>query len=78
MKLAATLKVSGDNKDLKKLFDTEKSKSKNDRASYTTKMVGKDFCITIEASDSTAFRAMLNTISKLLTIYEKTEEVMKG
>lgn len=76
MRITATLKICGGAKELKQLFESENSGLKNDRASYKFKAKGKFFFIAISASDSTAFRAIISSISKLLSIYEKTGEVI--
>ncbi len=78
MKLSATLNISNSAKALKKLFETERSELKNDRASYSFKAVKNDFLIIIKADDATAFRAILNSVSKLISIYEKTIMAVKN
>lgn len=77
MKICAEITVSGNAGELDKLFLSEKHNAKTDRARFTTSKKGKDFFITIDAEDSTAFRALATSISKLLTIYEKTDTVIK-
>ncbi len=76
MRFSALIKVSGDVKSLEQLFSSELRESKNDRASFKIKNDKRDLLIEVVANDSTALRAMLNSISKLLTIYEKTNEVL--
>ena len=78
MKLDGTIKVLGDSKNLKKLFLSEKRDSKNDRAKYSTSIKGEEFIIHIQAEDSTAFRAISNSILKLIIVYEKTKEVVEN
>lgn len=80
MNIVATLNVEGRKEDLKRLFASEFDGIKTDRASFKIKDVKLKnvFCIIISADDSTSFRAITNSISKLLTIYEKTDEVIKN
>jgi len=78
MKLSADLRISNSAKELSRLFETENSELKNERASYTFKSVKDDFIITIKASDATAFRAILSSVSKLLSMYEKTGKAVEN
>lgn len=58
-------------KDIKTIFNPENKDSPNQRASYDiiTKKDIIEFKIT--AKDSVSLRATLNSITKLLTVYEK-------
>lgn len=76
MKISAEIKVSGDSKTLEKLFLSENSDMNNGRANYSLKTKGNDFFISIKAEDSTAFRAVISSVTKLLSIYEKTITVI--
>jgi tRNA threonylcarbamoyladenosine modification (KEOPS) complex Pcc1 subunit len=78
MKITASIKVFGDAKDLEKLFLSENSDMNNGRARYSFKTEGNDFLITIKAEDATAFRAVISSVTKLLSIYEKTNAVMNN
>ena len=76
MKIIAELKIDGNKKELSKLFSTELDNIKSERSSFEINSKKDKFTITIKAKDSTSFRAISNSISKLLTIYEKTDEVI--
>ena len=80
MNIIADLKVKGKKEELKKLFLTELDGVKTDRAHFEIQDTKEKnvFCLKIEAKDSTSFRAIINSISKLLTIYEKTDEVIQN
>ena len=78
MIITASIKISGAKSELKTLFEAENSSFENDRASYFCKAKKNDFLITIKAEDATAFRAMINSISKLISLYEKTDAVIKN
>ena len=73
MKYTAELKAYGD---VEKIFECFKPEveEKNRSAFKITKK--KDYVLfEIDAEDSVALRATLNSISKLLTVYEKIENV---
>lgn len=76
MNLNAKITVPNIGADLQKLFLNEDAKT--DRASYKTKKQGNDFLIEISANDFTAFRALINSISKQLIVYEKTVEMIQN
>ena len=60
-----------------KCFVSESKNLKSDRSSYTIKK-RKDYVeFNIKANDSIALRATLNSIIKLLTVYEKIERLKK-
>lgn len=78
MKIVAKLSIQGNAKELNQLFSSELDNIKNDRADFKIGKNKEEFTITISANDSTSFRAISNSISKLLTIYEKTDEVIQN
>ncbi len=60
-----------------KCFSSESKNLKTDRSSYTIKK-SKDYVeFDIKANDSVALRATINSIIKLLTVYEKIEGLKK-
>lgn len=76
--LGAEIIVKKDIRDIERLFASEEKEFDNKRASYEIKK-GKDklvFCVS--AKDSSALRAALNSITKMLIVYEKTKGVIKG
>jgi len=77
MKLSAEISVKEDIHNLEKLFVAEEKTFKNQRACYKVKKSNDKIVFKIEAKDSTALRAMLNSITKLLSVYESTRKVVK-
>lgn len=73
--ISATITVTEGAIDLEKLFSFEDKQFQNKRANYTTKLEGGKLNFLIQAQDSIAMRSVLNTITKLLTIYEKTKKI---
>ena len=60
----------------KTLFDCFKPEIlKGDRAGVELKKIKEGLLFEIKAKDSVALRAMLNSISKLLTVYEKMGKI---
>ena len=60
-----------------KCFISESKNLKTNRSSYTIKK-RKDYVeFDIKANDSIALRATINSITKLLTVYEKIEGLKK-
>lgn len=75
--LKAKLIVSYDAEILEKIFFMEDKEFSNDRASYKVFLKGKVLEFDVEAKDSVAMRSVMNTITKILTVYEKTKEAIK-
>lgn len=75
--ITATITVRDDVLHLEKLFSFEEKQFQNKRAKYSTKLENDKLMFLIEAQDSTALRSVLNTITKLLSIHEKTNQVLK-
>jgi tRNA threonylcarbamoyladenosine modification (KEOPS) complex Pcc1 subunit len=75
--LKATITVKEDSKELKKLFEFEDKEFQNQRASYETKLDEEGLIFIAEAKDATALRSVLNTITKLLSVHEKTKNALK-
>ena len=69
MKYSAVIRVRA-GEDLIRCFEPEE-KVKN-RSSYTVSKNGEEIEFKIEAEDSVALRATINTITRLLTVWEKT------
>ena len=62
--------------DLEKIFQNEE-KNINQRASYTLTKNKDVYTFNIEAKDATALRAMIGSITKILSVHEKTLEVIE-
>ena len=73
MKYETELKVYGDTKKILDCFKPETNKQ--DRSSFDIKQGDGYLIFNIQAEDSVALRATLNSITKLLTVYEKMEEI---
>jgi tRNA threonylcarbamoyladenosine modification (KEOPS) complex Pcc1 subunit len=67
------LKAFGDSKTLFECFKPEILKG--DRAAVDLKKKKEYLLFKIKAKDSTALRAMMNSISKLLTVHEKIRRI---
>ena len=68
MKYKAEIKVSGDAEAIYKSFEPEIKEQ--DRSRFTIEKQEHGVLFVIEAADSVALRATLNTITKLLSVYE--------
>lgn len=73
MKYELELKVFGDSQKLYECFQAEILKG--DRAGVELKKRDDCLLFKIEADDSVALRAIINSITKLLTVYEKMIKV---
>ncbi len=71
MKYETELKVYGNTKKILECFKPEENKQ--DRSSFDIKEGDGYLIFNIQAEDSVALRATLNSITKLLTVYEKIE-----
>ena len=69
MKLTAEIKVLGDGEKLYLCFEPEQNNQKRSNFKLIKKEDGVVF--EIKAEDSTALRATMNGITKLITVYEK-------
>ncbi len=76
--LRAEINVEKDVRDIEELFASEEKEFDNKRASYEIKKVGDRLVFTVSAKDSSALRAALNSITKMLIVYEKTKGLLKG
>lgn len=75
--LLATITVSDASQELEHLFSFEDKQFQSDRAKYVLKREKNNLVFVIEAKDSSALRSVLNTITKLLSVYEKTGAVLE-
>lgn len=76
MKLSAEIIVTEDVHNIQKLFEAEEKVFDNQRAGYELKKTKQELIFKITAQDSTALKAVLNSITKLLTVYEKSKSVI--
>ena len=61
-----------------KLFAPEEKKFPNNRASYSMKETNEGVKFKIEYLDITALKAVINSITTILIIYSKTNEIIKN
>jgi tRNA threonylcarbamoyladenosine modification (KEOPS) complex Pcc1 subunit len=74
MKYLAKISVKGDASLIKKVFSSEDAKIK-EKASYEIKKVRDLTIFNITADDSVSLRAILNSITKIFTVIEKTQGI---
>lgn len=77
MDFTAQVIVRGDAEDIFKCIKPElhDDSSSFDRASFTVQVKKGELVFDVKAKDSVALRATLNSITQLLTIYEKIENM---
>jgi len=78
MKLIAEIIVKEDIHNIEKLFEAEEKAFDNQRAGYELKKAKQGLVFKITAEDSTALKAVLNSITKMLTVYETSKSVICG
>ncbi len=75
MKLTANITVTTPQVQmLRRCFDVELASMQTQRSSVQIHTTKESMQFSISATDSTALRATLNTITKLLTVFEKAAE----
>ncbi len=77
MNLSAEIIVKEDINNIEKIFIPEEKTFKNQRACYEIKKNKDKIVFKVKAKDSSALRAVLNSITKLISVYEKAERVVK-
>lgn len=77
MNLSAEISVKENFHDLKKVFGAEEKTFKNQRAGYEIKKFKDKIVFRIKAKDSSSLRAVLNSITKLINVYEDAKKVVK-
>ena len=76
--ISTTIRVEDKKGEIKAVFAAESQALLNDRASYTVKQDGEFAVIAVSAQDASALRAVLNSICKLLIVFEKANEVAQN
>jgi len=76
MRYEAVIKVFGDPEKITKCFAVEVSKQ--DRSEFTIDKKDDHVVFDVKAADPVALRAILNSISKLLSVYEQVVENGQG
>ena len=64
--------------ELKQLFITEDTSFQGGRSRYRIEKEGDELCFYVEAQDFVALRAMLNAITKNLSIFTKMESMVNN
>lgn len=77
MKLNAEIVVKENINDIEKLFCAEEKNFKNQRAGYKIQKSRNKLVFKITAKDSSALRAALNSVTKLINVYEQARKVIK-
>lgn len=75
MKCNAVIEVEGDTDVIYSTFEPEVKAAAANRSSYSVKKTNSGVKFTVNATDSVAMRAMLNSISKALYVIEKSGEI---
>ncbi len=75
MKYSASIIVKGNPGNIYKCFFPEAKHLKSNRSDYKIEKNKEGVLFKISADDSVALRATLNSITKLLTVYEKLEKI---
>ena len=76
MKLKAEIRAFGDPEVIYECFQSEQKEQ--DRSRFQIKKEKDAVLFLVEADDSIALRATLNSITKLLTVYEKIGNIKNG
>lgn len=76
MKYKAEITFDCDNKLIKKCFEGEQGNG--ERSNFKIEDTGNKVKFLADAEDSVALRATLNSITKLLTVYEKMAKIKGG
>ncbi len=75
MNITAVLTIEDTEGSLARAFTPELSHMQGKRSSVSMTHAKKQLQFTITASDTTAMRATLNGITKLMTVYEKASKI---
>jgi len=76
--ITSTIKIDDEKGHLPKVFAPEQQRLINDRAEYEVNRRNGVTTIKITAKDATALRAVLNSVCKILIVYEKAQKVVNN
>jgi tRNA threonylcarbamoyladenosine modification (KEOPS) complex Pcc1 subunit len=76
MKVSAEIVLDGDASNIEKLFSAEEKAFQNKRACYKIRKEKNKTIFKVSAEDSTALRAVLNSITKMISVYETSKSVI--
>lgn len=75
MNFSTIFSIKGNKKDIEPYYAALKpEEEKTKRASYSLDLKPKELLIKVDAQDSTALRAMVNSITGILSIVDKTRK----
>lgn len=75
MNFQSTIKIEGKGEELKPYYASLKpEEEETERSGYHLNMKPKELLIEIEAKDSTALRATINSITRIISIVDKTRK----
>lgn len=74
--LNAIVTVEDKKKELFRIFELEDKDFGSQRAKYDIEYKDNNLNIKVTAKDSVALRSVLNTVTKIITVYEKTSMVL--
>ncbi|MFH1505403.1 MAG: KEOPS complex subunit Pcc1 [archaeon] len=77
MNYKAEISITEDINNIYRLLSVETRQTTNQRASFSLQRKKDELSVKIQAQDSVALRATLNTITKIFTVYEKTRGLIK-
>ncbi|MBN2459536.1 hypothetical protein JXB28_04600 [Candidatus Woesearchaeota archaeon] len=78
MKVSAEIVLEGDAGNIEKLFLAEEKAFANKRACYEVKKHKNNTIFKVSAEDSTALRAVLNSITKMIAVYEQAKAAVSN
>lgn len=71
----ATIKRKTETENIKTVFEAEDKIFPNQRAQYNVGIEQNTLHINVQADDTKAFKAVLNSITTILDIYDRTESL---
>lgn len=73
---SAVITIEDNADEIERLFSFEEKNLSNGRAQYSLSRKGKTLEICVSAKDSVALRSVLTSITRVLTVDEKTKKVL--
>ena len=77
MNYKAEILINAGINDIYELLSVETRQTTNQRSSFALEKKKDMLIVKVEAKDSVALRATLNTLTKIFTVYEKTRGLIK-
>jgi tRNA threonylcarbamoyladenosine modification (KEOPS) complex Pcc1 subunit len=73
----AEITIHEDAANVERLFLSQEQEFSNERAKYEVVRAKDSLTFKLSAADSTALRAVLNSVAKMLAVYEKTKSAVQ-